>query len=139
LLSGIEHDVNGVPFLPNIPTEEVFTAPSKYGVNGRISSSMPLVYQGNIIDNFWFEFKDGKVVNFGAEKGEDVLKELINTDEGASYLGEVALVDITSPIYQLSRIFYNTLYDENAASHFALGRAYPHASKISAVARKRMA
>jgi len=86
---------------------------------------MPLVYQGNIIDNFWFEFKDGKVVNFGAEKGEDVLKELINTDEGASYLGEVALVDITSPIYQLSRIFYNTLYDENAASHFALGRAYP--------------
>jgi len=124
-LSGIEHDVNGVPFLPNIPTEEVFTAPLKYGVNGKVSSSMPLVYQGNVIDNFWFEFKDGKVVNFGAAKGEDVLKQLINTDEGASYLGEVALVDITSPIYQLNRIFYNTLYDENAASHFALGRAYP--------------
>lgn len=124
-LSGVEHDVNGVPFLPNIPTEEVFTAPYKYGVNGKVSSSMPLVYQGNIIDEFWLEFKDGKVINFDAKKGKEVLQQLIATDEGASYLGEVALVDVTSPIYKLGKVFYNTLYDENAASHFALGRAYP--------------
>ncbi|HOJ94483.1 MAG TPA: aminopeptidase, partial [Fervidobacterium nodosum] len=124
-LSGVEHDIDNVPFLPNIPTEEVFTAPYKYGVDGIISSSMPLVYQGNIIDEFWLEFKDGKVVNFDAKKGKDILKELIETDEGAAYLGEVALVDISSPIYKLGRIFYNTLYDENAASHFAFGRAYP--------------
>jgi aminopeptidase len=124
-LSGMEDDESGVPFLPNIPTEEVFTAPYKYGVNGTVSSSMPLVYQGNIIDDFWLKFKDGKVVDFDAKKGKDVLKELITTDEGASYLGEVALVDITSPIYKLQKVFYNTLYDENAASHFAFGRAYP--------------
>ncbi len=124
-LSGLEMDVNGIPFLPNIPTEEVFTAPYKYGINGRVSSSMPLVYQGNVIDEFWLEFKDGKVVDFDAKAGKNILEELINTDEGASYIGEVALVDITSPIYKLGKIFYNTLYDENAASHFALGRAYP--------------
>ncbi|HOA16477.1 MAG TPA: aminopeptidase [Fervidobacterium sp.] len=124
-ISGMEDDVNGIPFLPNIPTEEVFTAPYKYGINGRVSSSMPLVYQGNIIDEFWLEFKDGKVSDFDAKTGKNILKELINTDEGASYIGEVALVDITSPIYKLGKIFYNTLYDENAASHFALGRAYP--------------
>jgi len=124
-LSGMEDDESGVPFLPNIPTEEVFTAPYKYGVNGTVSSSMPLVYQGNIIDDFLLEFKDGKVVDFDAKKGKDVLKELITTDEGASYLGEVALVDITSPIYKLQKVFYNTLYDENATSHFAFGRAYP--------------
>ena len=124
-LSGMEMDVNDIPFLPNIPTEEVFTAPYKYGINGRVSSSMPLVYQGNVIDELWLEFKDGKVVDFDAKAGKNILEELINTDEGASYIGEVALVDITSPIYKLGKIFYNTLYDENAASHFALGRAYP--------------
>lgn len=124
-ISGMENDENGIPFLPNIPTEEVFTAPYKYGINGKVSSSMPLVYQGNIIDEFWFEFRDGKVVDFDAKVGKSILKELINSDEGASYIGEVALVDTTSPIYKLGRIFYNTLYDENAASHFALGRAYP--------------
>ena len=124
-LSGMEMDVNGIPFLPNIPTEEVFTAPYKYGINGRVSSSMPLVYQGNVIDELWLEFKDGKVVDFDAKAGKNILEELINTDEGASYIGEVALVDITSPIYKLGKIFYNTLYNENAASHFALGRAYP--------------
>lgn len=124
-ISGMENDVNGIPFLPNIPTEEVFTAPYKYGINGRVSSSIPLVYQGNIIDEFWLEFKDGKVADFDAKTGKNILKELIDTDEGASYIGEVALVDITSPIYKLGKIFYNTLYDENAASHFTLGRAYP--------------
>ncbi|HOM73960.1 MAG TPA: aminopeptidase [Fervidobacterium sp.] len=124
-MSGMENDENGIPFLPNIPTEEVFTAPYKYGVNGKVSSSMPLVYQGNIIDEFWLEFEDGKVIDFDAKAGRSILEELINLDEGASYIGEVALVDITSPIYKLGRIFYNTLYDENAASHFALGRAYP--------------
>ncbi|ODN30937.1 aminopeptidase [Fervidobacterium thailandense] len=124
-LSGIENDENGVAFLPNIPTEEVFTAPYKYGVDGVVHSSMPLVYQGNVIDEFWLKFEKGKVVDFDAKKGKEVLKELLSTDEGASYLGEVALVDIDSPIYKLGRIFYNTLYDENAAAHFAFGRAYP--------------
>lgn len=124
-LSGVGQDVNGVPFVPNLPTEEVFTAPYKYGVNGRVVSSKPLVYQGNVIDNFWFEFKDGRIVNFDAQKGREVLAQVLDTDEGARYLGEIALVDVNSPINKLGKLFYNTLYDENAASHLAFGRAYP--------------
>lgn len=124
-LSGIASDVNGVPFLPNLPTEEVFTAPYKFGVNGRVLSSKPLVYQGSVVENFWFEFRDGRIVAFDADKGRDILEQLLNTDDGARYLGEVALVDVSSPINKLGRIFYNTLYDENAACHLAFGRAYP--------------
>ncbi|MBM7558844.1 aminopeptidase [Marinitoga litoralis] len=124
-LGGAQHNEKGTIFLPNIPTEEVFTAPHKDKVNGYVRNSKPLVYGGNVIDGFTMEFKDGKIVKVTAEKGEDVLKQAISLDEGASYLGEVALVPVDSPIYQLDVVFYNTLFDENAASHFAFGRAYP--------------
>jgi len=123
-LGGAQKNEDGVVFLPNIPTEEVFTAPHKDKVNGYVRNSKPLVYGGNVIDGFTMEFKDGKIINVTAEKGEDILKQAISLDEGASYLGEVALVPVDSPIYQLNVIFYNTLFDENAASHFAFGRAY---------------
>ncbi|WGS66062.1 aminopeptidase [Marinitoga aeolica] len=123
-LGGAQKNEDGTVFLPNIPTEEVFTAPHKDKVNGYVKNSKPLVYGGNIIDGFTMEFKDGKIIKVTAEKGEDVLKQAISLDEGASYLGEVALVPVDSPIYQLNVVFYNTLFDENAASHFAFGRAY---------------
>jgi aminopeptidase len=109
--------------LPNIPTEEIFTIPNKYSVNGKVSSTMPLVYNGNVIKNLWFEFKDGKVADFGAEEGKEVMAKFLETDEGAKYLGEVALVPVSSPISQLKTIFFNTLYDENASCHLALGNA----------------
>ncbi|SHF27804.1 aminopeptidase II. Metallo peptidase. MEROPS family M29 [Marinitoga hydrogenitolerans DSM 16785] len=123
-LGGAQKNEDGTIFLPNIPTEEVFTAPHKDKVNGYVRNSKPLVYGGNVIDGFTMEFKDGKIVKITAEKGEDILKQAISLDEGASYLGEVALVPVDSPIYQLNVVFYNTLFDENAASHFAFGRAY---------------
>ncbi|MDK2839496.1 MAG: aminopeptidase [Thermosipho sp. (in: thermotogales)] len=123
-VSGSQKNFNGITFIPNIPTEEIFTAPHREKINGTVRNSLPLVYSGNIIDNFELEFKDGKVVSFHAETGEDVLKTILETDEGARFLGEVALVPVDSPIYQMKKIFYNTLFDENAASHFAFGRAY---------------
>lgn len=115
----------GYVFIANMPTEEIFTMPHRGGANGRIVSSMPLNYQGNLIENFWFEFKDGLVVDYGAEKGKENLTELLNTDEGAKRLGEVALVPHDSPISNMGILFYNTLFDENASCHFALGKAYP--------------
>lgn len=115
----------GHVFVANMPTEEVFTMPKENGVNGKIVSSMPLNYNGNLIENFSFTFKDGLVVDFDAEKGKDVLKELLDTDEGAKRLGEVALVPFDSPISNQNILFYNTLFDENASCHFALGKAYP--------------
>lgn len=115
---------DGVEFSPNIPTEEVFSMPKKDGVNGILSSTMPLNYGGNLIDNFKLTFKDGKIVEFTAEKGYDVLKNLLETDEGAKYLGEIALVPVDSPISNTNTIFYNTLFDENASCHFAFGMAY---------------
>lgn len=122
---GDENSVNGTFFLANIPTEETFSMPKKTGVNGTLSSTMPLNYGGNLIDNFKFEFKDGKIVDFSAETGYDTLKNLIDTDEGAHYLGEIALVPDDSPISNTDIIFYNTLFDENASCHFAIGAAYP--------------
>lgn len=115
----------GVYFVANMPTEEVFTLPHKYGVNGVVYSSKPLNYGGNLINNFSLTFKDGKVVDFTAEEGYDVLKDLLDLDEGAKRLGEVALVPYDSPISNSNIIFYNTLFDENASCHFALGKAYP--------------
>ncbi|MBP2076284.1 aminopeptidase [Oceanobacillus polygoni] len=115
----------GVTFNPNIPTEEVFTMPHKYGVNGTVASTKPLNYGGSLIDNFSLTFKDGKVVDFKAETGEEVLKHLLDSDEGAGRLGEIALVPDESPISQSGLIFYNTLFDENASCHIALGKAYP--------------
>lgn len=115
---------DGHAFMANMPTEEVFTVPHKDGVNGYISSTKPLSYGGNIIDDFKLTFKAGRVTEITAEQGQDVLQQLIDTDEGAKHLGEVALVPHASPISQSNILFYNTLFDENASNHFALGSAY---------------
>lgn len=123
-LGGAEYSADGTEFIANMPTEEVFTLPKKTGVDGIVYSSKPLNYGGNLIDNFSITFKDGKVIDYTAEKGYDTLKNIIETDEGSHYLGEVALVPFDSPISNSGVVFYNTLYDENASCHLALGRAY---------------
>lgn len=120
---------NGTFYFPNIPTEEIFAAPFKTGVNGRLYASMPLVHNGQRMEDFWFEFKDGKVVDFDAKVGRDVLASILESDEGSRYLGEIALVPAGSAINALDTIFYNTLIDENAACHFALGQAYGESIK----------
>jgi len=122
---GGEDSTSGIYFNPNIPTEENFTMPYKFGVNGKVVATKPLNYQGNLVENFWLEFKDGKVCNYGAEKQEAALKSLVEFDDGSSYLGEVALISYDSPINNSGILFYNTLFDENASCHLALGRAYP--------------
>ncbi|SFC00810.1 aminopeptidase II. Metallo peptidase. MEROPS family M29 [Bacillus sp. OV322] len=114
----------GHEFMANMPTEEVFTVPLKTGVNGTVSSTKPLSYGGNIIDNFSVTFKDGRITEVKAEEGEEILKQLVETDEGSHYLGEVALVPFNSPISQSNILFYNTLFDENASNHLAIGSAY---------------
>lgn len=114
----------GHEFMANMPTEEVFTVPLRTGVNGTVSSTKPLSYGGNIIDNFIVTFENGRIVNVQAEKGEEILKQLVATDEGSHYLGEVALVPYNSPISQSNLLFYNTLFDENASNHLAIGSAY---------------
>ncbi|HEI5622192.1 TPA: aminopeptidase [Staphylococcus aureus] len=111
-------------FIANIPTEEVFTAPDRNRVDGYVTNKLPLSYNDTIIDQFKLMFKDGEIIDFSAEKGEAVLKDLINTDEGSRRLGEVALVPDDSPISNRNTIFYNTLFDENAACHLAIGSAY---------------
>lgn len=111
-------------FIANIPTEEVFTAPDRNRVDGYVTNKLPLSYNGTIIDQFKLMFKDGEIIDFSAEKGKAVLKDLINTDEGSRRLGEVALVPDDSPISNRNTIFYNTLFDENAACHLAIGSAY---------------
>lgn len=123
-LGGAEENKNGTEFIANIPTEEVFTLPTKTGVNGIVYSSKPLNYAGNLIDNFSLTFKAGKVIDFTAQKGYDTLALLLDTDEGAKHLGEVALVPYDSPISNSGVIFFNTLYDENASCHLAFGKAY---------------
>ena len=122
---GGAYTTDGLQFNPNMPTEEVFTVPAKYDVNGVVSNTKPLVYNGNTIDNFSLTFKDGQVVDFEAEQGYETLKNLLETDDGAKRLGELALVPDASPISQSGLIFYNTLFDENASCHVALGKAYP--------------
>lgn len=115
---------NGEAFMANMPTEEVFTAPKKTGMNGYVSNTLPLSYGGNLIDDFKLTFEDGKVVDFEAGTGYEILKNILETDEGARYLGEVALVPDDSPISNTGILFYNTLFDENASCHIALGSAY---------------
>lgn len=124
-LGGSDLTPDGHEFIANMPTEEVFTAPKRDGVNGRVVSSMPLNFNGSLIDEFELTFKDGKVVDYSAKVGYEQLKRLLETDEGASYLGEVALVQYDSPISNMGILFYNTLFDENASCHLALGKAYP--------------
>ena len=123
--AGNDVTLSGQEYIANIPTEELFTSPLKTGVNGVVYSSMPLVNDGAIIDKFHFVVKDGKIVECHAEKGEEELKAAITVDEGASYFGEVALVPYDSPISNQKILFYNTLFDENAACHIAFGEAYP--------------
>lgn len=118
------YNARGEKFMANMPTEEVFTAPDYRRTNGYISSTKPLSYAGTTISGMTFTFKDGKVIDFSAEQGQDVLAKLLDTDEGARSLGEVALVPDPSPISQSGIIFYNTLFDENASNHLALGAAY---------------
>ena len=116
-------------FNPNIPTEECFTSPISGKAEGIVYSTKPLSYQGELIENFSIRFKDGKAVEVHAEKGENLLKEMIAMDEGACKLGEVALVPYDSPINKTGILFYNTLYDENAACHLALGIGFPQVIK----------
>lgn len=123
--SAKEQAKDGIEFVANLPTEEIFTAPHKNNVNGTVKSAMPLAYNGNIVDGFSLTFKDGKVVDFSAEKGYETLKQLIETDDGTHYLGEVALIGKNSPIAKSGILFYNTLFDENASCHLALGKGYP--------------
>ena len=122
---GSDTDKAGVRFFPNIPTEEIFTMPHRNKAEGRVVASMPLSYQGNLIEDFEFTFKDGKVVDYKAGKNQESLKNMVEMDEGAARLGEIAIVANSSPIGQMNTLFYNTLFDENASAHLALGRAYP--------------
>ena len=121
---GGETTKQGVFFNPNIPTEECFISPMKGKAEGIVYSTKPLSYQGQLIENFWMRFEGGKAVEVGAEKGEVLLKQMVTMDEGAGYLGECALVPQTSPINQTDLLFYNTLFDENAVCHLAVGRGF---------------
>ena len=114
----------GIDFMANIPTEEVFTAPQWDGVNGYVTAKKPLNYSGNLIDQFTVTFENGRIVDVKAEEGEEIMKKLVATDEGSHYLGEVALVPHNSPISNSGILFYNTLFDENASNHIAIGSAY---------------
>lgn len=116
---------NGVEFIANLPTEEIFSLPHKDRVNGRVYASKPLSLNGNLVDGFWLELKDGRIVDLHADVGEEYLRKSVTLDEGSSYLGEVALVPYDSPISNTGILFYETLFDENAACHFAFGEAYP--------------
>ena len=115
----------GIEFMANMPTEECFTAPDNRRIDGYVTSTKPLSYAGNILENMKFTFKDGKVVEATAEKGQAVLDHLLETDDGVRSLGEVSLVPDPSPISQSGITFFNTLFDENASDHLALGAAYP--------------
>jgi len=123
--SAREKAKDGVNFVANIPTEEVFTSPHRLKVDGTLVSAMPLCENGQIIDQFTITFKKGKIVKFTAKKGYETLKHLIDTDSGTKYLGEVALIGKNSPIARSGILFYNTLFDENASCHLAIGKAYP--------------
>ncbi len=120
---------NKVYFNPNIPSEECFTTPKRGDIEGIVYSSKPLSYKGQLIENFWIKFEHGKVVDVHAEKNEHVLREMVSMDEGATMLGEVALIPYDSPISNLNILFYNTLFDENASCHLALGMGFPNCIK----------
>jgi len=124
-LGGGDVAKDGNPFLPNIPTEEIFSAPQADGVNGTVVGTMPNVFRGNLIEDFSITFKDGKVVSYDAKSGKEHLANMITDIPGMDRLGEIALVEHDSPISNTGILFYNTLYDENASCHLALGSAYP--------------
>ena len=116
---------SGVRFVANMPTEEIFSAPRRDGVNGTLVASKPLVLNGNLIEGIRFELRDGRIVGIHADRNEELLRKAVDTDEGSHYLGEIALVPYHSPISDSGILFYNTLFDENASCHFAFGEAYP--------------
>jgi aminopeptidase len=122
---GSSTTVGGVRYFPNIPTEEIFTSPDRTKTEGFVHSALPLVVGGRVVKDFWFKFERGKVVDFGALEGKDALEQLLDTDEGSRYLGECALISKDTPIRQSGVLFYNTLYDENASCHLALGMGFP--------------
>ena len=139
---GVEFTDKGLSYNPNIPSEEVFTSPKAGSIEGIVYSSKPLSYNGQIIDEFWIRFKDGKVSEVGAKTNQKLLEQMVNTDEGSRMLGEVALVPYDSPIRNSGILFYETLFDENAACHLALGHGFkelfPEGASISnEEARKR--
>ena len=115
----------GHPFFPNIPTEEVFTSPDRMRADGVVHSALPLIHHGNKVEDFWLKFENGMVVEYGARLGEDTLKSILETDEGARRLGEVALISKNTPIRESETLFFDTLYDENASCHLALGVGFP--------------
>lgn len=115
----------GHPFFPNIPTEEVFTSPDRMRADGVVHSALPLIHHGNKAEDFWLKFESGMVVEYGARLGEDTLKSILETDEGARRLGEVALISKNTPIRESETLFFDTLYDENASCHLALGVGFP--------------
>ncbi|MCF6360585.1 MAG: aminopeptidase [Cyclobacteriaceae bacterium] len=117
----------GIEFSPNLPTEEVFTAPDFRETEGRVKITRPVLVPaiGKVIEEAWLEFEKGKLVNYGAKKGRDVLDQYLEIDPAAAFLGEIALVDSNSPIFKSGKIFHNILFDENASCHIALGSAYP--------------
>ena len=115
---------NGVAFTANMPTEEIFTLPDRHRADGVVHATFPLSYGGSLIEDFTVRFENGKIVNVTAKKNEAILQKLVDTDEGSHRLGEVALVPVSSPIAKRGHLFYNTLFDENASCHIAIGRAY---------------
>lgn len=128
-MGGSKESQAGCSYVANMPTEEVFTTPHRLKVNGTLKATKPLSVNGKLVENFGFEFKNGQVVNFYAEKGYEVIKSLLENDEGAQYLGEIALVQNDSPISNTGILFNNTLFDENASCHFALGKSYAYAMR----------
>ena len=122
---GGNYSRSGTFFNANIPTEEVFCMPDRNRVDGKVFASKPLSYGGKVIEDFWFSFRDGVVIDYGAKKEKEALTKLLETDEGSRHLGEVALISYDSPISNLNLLFFNTLFDENASCHLALGRCYP--------------
>ncbi len=115
----------GLPFFPNMPTEEVFTSPDRLRADGIVHSALPLIHHGSRVDGFWLRFEGGRVVDYGAEQGLDTLRSIIETDEGSARLGEVALISKNTPIRESEILFHDTLYDENASCHLALGVGFP--------------
>ncbi len=126
---GGSYTVDGVYFFANMPTEEIFTSPNYKGTNGVVYSSLPLNYNGNLIEEFKLVFKDGRIIDYDAKIGKEVLKEVIEIDEGSHYLGEIALVPYDSPISNMKTLFYNTLFDENASCHLAIGKGFSECLK----------
>ncbi len=128
-LAGSEKTLQGIEFNPNIPSEEVFTTPKAGSAEGIVYSTKPLSYQGALIENFYFKFKDGRICEARAEKNQELLQHMISMDDGAKMLGECALVPQNSPINNSGILFYNTLFDENASCHLALGRGFTNCIK----------